>query len=302
MIAWTFIIGPIVGGIIGGFTNKVAIKMLFRPHTAKYVGRVHIPLTPGIIPKEKGRIARAIGDVVSDNLLSPDVLSQSLLSDDMLDKVGGAIDDLFDRMRHDPQTLRDFALQYLNPDELNDITVQTETDITDTLYTKLADTALGYRVADMVIDQVSERLQQSLLGRLGATVLDLLRDSTRDMLAKNINEMLHNNARQMVGDMVHTESERLQAIPIQTLVQGRDQQLSQAKGAIMRAYRMLVTDNLPKILATLDLRRIIEDRINDMDMDETETLILTIMDKELKALVWFGVLLGFLMGFVTNLV
>ena len=33
-----------------------------------------------------------------------------------------------------------------------------------------------------------------------------------------------------------------------------------------------------------------------------ETLILTIMDKELKALVWFGVLLGFLMGFVTNLV
>lgn len=302
MIAWTFIIGPIVGGIIGGFTNKVAIKMLFRPHTAKYIGRVHIPLTPGIIPKEKGRIARAIGDAVSDNLLSPDVLSQSLLSDDMLDKVGGAIDDLFDRMRHDPQTLRDFALQYLNPDELNDITVQTETDITDTLYTKLADTALGYRVADMVIDQVSERLQQNLLGRLGATVLDLLRDSTRDMLAKNINEMLHNNARQMVGDMVHTESERLQAIPIQTLVQGRDQQLSQAKGAIMRAYRMLVTDNLPKILATLDLRRIIEDRINDMDMDETETLILTIMDKELKALVWFGVLLGFLMGFVTNLV
>lgn len=64
MIAWTFIIGPIVGGIIGGFTNKVAIKMLFRPHTAKYIGRVHIPLTPGIIPKEKGRIARAIGDVM----------------------------------------------------------------------------------------------------------------------------------------------------------------------------------------------------------------------------------------------
>ena len=46
----------------------------------------------------------------------------------------------------------------------------------------------------------------------------------------------------------------------------------------------------------------IENRINEMDMAETEDLIVSILDKELKALVWFGVLLGFLLGFVTNII
>ena len=63
-----FILGPAVGAIIGGLTNKVAIRMLFRPHRAVYIGRFHVPFTPGIIPKEKPRIAAAIGDAVSCGL------------------------------------------------------------------------------------------------------------------------------------------------------------------------------------------------------------------------------------------
>ena len=57
----TFLIGPLVGGVIGGFTNRVAIRMLFRPYEAKHIGPIHIPFTPGIIPKEKPRLATAIG-------------------------------------------------------------------------------------------------------------------------------------------------------------------------------------------------------------------------------------------------
>ena len=37
------------------------------------------------------------------------------------------------------------------------------------------------------------------------------------------------------------------------------------------------------------------------DMDETERLIFHVMDKELKAIVWFGALFGFLMGFINLL-
>ena len=52
-----YVIAPLLGGVIGYITNDIAIRMLFRPHKAKYVMGVHIPFTPGIIPKEKGRIA-----------------------------------------------------------------------------------------------------------------------------------------------------------------------------------------------------------------------------------------------------
>ena len=59
-----FLIGPAVGAVIGYITNDIAIRMLFRPHQAKYIMGMRVPFTPGIIPKEKHRIAGAIGKAV----------------------------------------------------------------------------------------------------------------------------------------------------------------------------------------------------------------------------------------------
>lgn len=302
MFSWSLIIGPAVGGIIGGLTNKVAIKMLFRPYTEKHIGKLHIPLTPGIIPKEKGRIATAIGSVVSENLLSSEVLSKTLLSDETTAKIKQGFDSLVARMQQDQQSLGEFILRYLSEEELRQLTANTEHDIVETLSSKLTEKALGVRVAEMVIEQVMERLEQSVLGRLGAAVFELMRDTAKAKLADNINEMMRNNAHEMVGGLVQGEIARLLSQPVSKLAEGREEFFAvQAKGAVMRGYRMLVTDNLPKILATVNIQQVIEDRINAMDMKETEELIVSIMDKELKALVWFGVLLGFLMGFVTLL-
>lgn len=37
-----YITAPILGGIIGYITNDIAIRMLFRPHTAKYIFGIYI--------------------------------------------------------------------------------------------------------------------------------------------------------------------------------------------------------------------------------------------------------------------
>lgn len=74
MIITSYIIAPLVGGVIGYVTNDIAIRMLFRPHTAKHIMGWRVPFTPGIIPKEKERIAEAVGTVISDNLMSQEVL------------------------------------------------------------------------------------------------------------------------------------------------------------------------------------------------------------------------------------
>ena len=79
----SYIIAPLLGGVIGYITNDIAIRMLFRPHTAKYIFGIHIPFTPGIIPKEKGRIAEAVGGVISEDLMNKEVLEKYLLSEAM---------------------------------------------------------------------------------------------------------------------------------------------------------------------------------------------------------------------------
>ena len=67
---------PMVGGIIGYFTNDLAIKMLFRPYRPVYIGRRRVPFTPGLIPSNQGRLAKRIADTIMQSLLTPSELQK----------------------------------------------------------------------------------------------------------------------------------------------------------------------------------------------------------------------------------
>ena len=301
MLIIKLILGPIVGGVIGGITNKIAIKMLFSPYEAKYIGKMHIPFTPGIIPKEKSRIARAVGEAVSRNLLDAETMSQTLLSDDMMKKVSDRLDGVLYGICNSQQSIREFAVRYLDEKEIDIASEKLEQRICHAICNKLSDEAIGENIADVAIRHVQDKLSGSILGGIGSVVLETMKDSAKRLLADNINEMLRKNAPEMVENMVKGELHRLQDKPISELFVTNAETLARIKEVCMKIYKSLITNNLPKILETINIQKIIEDRLNAMDMAETERLIISIMDKELKALVWFGVALGFVMGFLTDL-
>ncbi|NJP10330.1 MAG: DUF445 domain-containing protein [Leptolyngbyaceae cyanobacterium RU_5_1] len=68
---WLLAGPPIVGGIIGYFTNDIAIRMLFRPYRAYYIGGRRVPFTPGLIPRNQERLAKRISDTIMGSLLTP---------------------------------------------------------------------------------------------------------------------------------------------------------------------------------------------------------------------------------------
>ncbi|MGD1860378.1 MAG: DUF445 domain-containing protein [Leptolyngbyaceae cyanobacterium] len=68
---WLLLAPPIVGGVIGYFTNDLAIKMLFRPYRPYYIFKRRLPLTPGLIPSNQERLARRIADTIMGSLLTP---------------------------------------------------------------------------------------------------------------------------------------------------------------------------------------------------------------------------------------
>ncbi len=71
---WLLIAPPVVGGVIGYFTNDLAIKMLFRPYRPFYVGGKKLPFTPGLIPSNQERLAQRIADTIMGSLLTPEEL------------------------------------------------------------------------------------------------------------------------------------------------------------------------------------------------------------------------------------
>lgn len=68
----------IIGAIIGGFTNFLAIRMLFRPYRTLYIGKWRVPFTPGLIPKRQGELATQIGKLVVGYLVTPESINKKL--------------------------------------------------------------------------------------------------------------------------------------------------------------------------------------------------------------------------------
>ena len=299
---YQYFIGPAVGAVIGYFTNDVAIRMLFRPHKAKYIMGIHIPFTPGIIPKEKNRIAGAIGKAVSENLMNREVLEKNLLSDEMLSKIGSSIDEFVTTQGQNNETIEEFARHYLPQEDIEAMRANVTEGIIKMVTAKLEDSRLGESIASMATKHVIEKTRKSAAGRFGADMLiQPIAQFVEGILAKHINEILHNNSKQMVQGLVIDESKQLMGMSMSSLMTGHDEQIAQIKSGILNAYRVIITEHLPRILQDIDISEIIEQRIKEMDMEEVEVIILDVMKKELRAIVWLGALLGSIMGTVTSL-
>lgn len=83
----TLLFMAVIGAAIGGVTNHLAIKMLFRPHEAIYIKNWRVPFTPGLIPKRRDELAKQLGLTVVNYLLTPETFRKKFFSKDIQDKV-----------------------------------------------------------------------------------------------------------------------------------------------------------------------------------------------------------------------
>lgn len=79
-----FILLVIIGGFIGWITNKIAIKMLFRPiNPVKILGLTF----QGVFPRRKDQIAISLADIIEEELLSKEVIMDQILSQDRIEEI-----------------------------------------------------------------------------------------------------------------------------------------------------------------------------------------------------------------------
>ena len=70
----------LIGALIGGMTNTIAIKMLFKPYEAKYLFGKRLPFTPGVIPLRREEASTKLGEIITGHLLTPEVFEEKLKS------------------------------------------------------------------------------------------------------------------------------------------------------------------------------------------------------------------------------
>lgn len=85
VLVW--VLPPLLGAIIGYVTNAIAIRMLFRPLTEKRIFGMRLPLTPGLIPRERGDLAESMARMVSTELLTEEAVRRQIHAPSFQDSV-----------------------------------------------------------------------------------------------------------------------------------------------------------------------------------------------------------------------
>ncbi|MBQ2546185.1 MAG: DUF445 family protein, partial [Clostridia bacterium] len=190
---------PIVlGGLIGYLTNDLAIRMLFHPRKAYFIGKWQLPFTPGIIPKNQGRIARAVGDAISAKLFTQNDLVDQLKNSGAKDEIARRITDaVFDTelslasFSSDPAP--DKPEDAAAPDESGEIGMLAEEDegiagrigtfVTDRVVEKIGGADLHTAIEDLVWEGVQDYRRNPMIAMfLNASAVDGIIDKVEGAL------------------------------------------------------------------------------------------------------------------------
>lgn len=296
---WKWIATPLIGAAIGYATNWVAVKMLFRPRKAIYVFGKKLPFTPGVIPKGKARLAKAIGQAVEKQLLTKEVLQEVLLSEEKKTMVESAVSVWLQKQKESENTLRETAVHILSEEKTVHFVERAEESLTDLIYNKVLQMNVGEIIADKVMEVAMDKLKDSMFGMMmGSSFLEPIARQVEE----KINEYVESYGRPVVEQMVLDESAKLQEKTVgETVCQMEEYGIDLSAFAVQQ-YEMILSEKLPQILDMLQLSSIVEERINAMDVAEVEELMLSIMKKELRAVVNLGALIGLILGFINVLI
>ncbi|MBJ8008269.1 DUF445 family protein [Bacillus cereus] len=128
-----------LGAIIGGYTNHLAIKMLFRPHRPICIGKFQVPFTPGLIPKRRDELAVQLGKMVVEQLLTPEGIGKKLTNEEFQASLIRWAQVEVDKVITNEQSLRDMLEKWNLEHVEEEATQKIEHVITEKIHAFLAE-------------------------------------------------------------------------------------------------------------------------------------------------------------------
>lgn len=287
------ITAPLIGGLIGLITNSLAIKMLFRPYKELKIGRLRVPFTPGLIPKEKPRIAHAIAQVISSYILDQETILAALASESIQNAYDSWYTQKWNIWKTSELTFAEFLQVYHMQEPADKVEMKVSSSISNYLLRICKEEDLVRKLVEQSFEQFKDQMNPWMY-KMGKKPLRAVQEAmigqAETMIAEHGKEYIENYTKGAYEEWLdHPVSEV--ALLLETNVPDLKQQ-------IWEKYAEFVRNKVGKFLATLNVASIIENKINDYDLNELETMIMEISKKELQALVWLGGLLGMIMGFI----
>ena len=281
----------LMGALIGYGTNTLAVEMLFHPFVPKYIGKWRLPFTPGLIPKEQGRIADSLGELIEKELFSPEIVSDALNAPEAKSSIAAWLDRLFDVAAASDRTPRELLIETFGADEY----IRKREDLSSLLCAFFVKKATQARLGESFARQLSHRMDE----KIPFLPSGKLEDVYVNTLGKLIDRELEKSLPETVEQYVYREAGTFLGTPLSVTMKKHEQELPRLKDSLLGLVHAAILGALPQLLGSGEIRRLVVDRINSLEPRELNALLKGLMKKELAAIEWLGALLGGLLGAVT---
>ena len=293
-----FLWGPIVGAVIGYFTNYIAVKMLFHPHKPWKIGKFRVPFTPGIVPQRQSALAKAIGDAVGNYLFTGDDLKTLFLTEPTKERaVDMAMDALdlslvFEASDKPLPTANELGLTYFKEEQWETAKQSLTNFLTDRISDSVDQMDLGRIIAEQAAAVAVEK--KSALGLLSMFINENTVQTFLPQISEKINEYIKANGRDMIANAVKTQINGYSERPLHDLmVYTSEEQIRDLIGAI---YEKLMSGIGERFKDMLDISYAVEKKVAEMSVKDMEALCMKVMKRELNTIVNLGALIGFVLG------
>lgn len=318
-------INMLVGGVIGGGTNRLAIAMLFRPHRIVHIGQWALPFTPGLIPKRRKELALQLGRTVREYLVNGEALNRTIRNPDVRERIVDWAKSEWERARQNQRlqkwvqdfiTLEEKSLQLEREMRVSDwVSHHTEQELRNRI-ANWAPTINAWLMRYLASDKGSETLRkvygdwtrnQGWVGRLTGSLFDEARvaekskqwliqmlaapqglDTTRALLSQGVDAVLSWHIRDII-----TWAER------QSDGAPRPESDHSVETMIERLIPYML-DNLAsrgeEWLDLLQLDQLVSEQIETFSLPKLEEMIIRVAKKELRLITWIGALIGAVIG------
>jgi len=273
-----WLLPPAIGAFIGYFTNLVAIKMLFRPLKETRLFGFRLPFTPGILPKERHKLADSIGRMVEQELLTSEVLRERLARTEVRQKISNTLGSYTDQLLNRPL----------------------ETWLEERQDTFLLNEILGDFINSDVFDSFLEEIIRNWTSEKFRDIGEIFIPATRNMIKNSLLRDIKNHRQgkpSFLKRALISIPKKYPGIKLEEfLMLGRQKKLKMDFLLAEKAASAL-DENIEGALSSVNVKELVSDRINSLDMIRVEKIIIDVMAGQLKWINIFGGVIGALIGF-----
>ncbi len=262
-----------LSAVIGCFTNYIALKMLFRPYEKKQLFGLPVPFTPGIIPMRRRDIAKAIGRLVSEDLMDDAAVEAALCEKQVIDSINTG--------------LMQYTMQF---DKENHAL---PSRIADGIADRISKSGLEQLVTQEVFQMLKARMDNSIAALL---VKDQILMDIAATFGEKVQSYVENEGRIAISKKIEQEILELNHMPIVDILDKYEVDQMMVRTEIARCYTNTIHTQIAGVMEAVNIGKIVEEKVNAMEMQELERITFKVMRHELHAIIYLGAFIGFLLG------